>query len=105
MAIELLPDGLWKLVEPVYPSRQGEARGRKAALGGQGMSRGHCVRPAQWYSLGDVAATDGLWLWNELLATTARLAGAWYLATAPLRFAGLAGTVRADRLVAGSCGS
>jgi hypothetical protein len=43
--------------------------------------------------LGDAAARDGLWLWNELLATTARLAGAWYLAIAPLHFAGLVGSL------------
>jgi transposase len=54
--------------------------------------------------LGDAAAGDELWLWNELLATTARLAGAWYLATAPLRFAGLAGALRTDRLVTGHRG-
>jgi hypothetical protein len=96
MADELLPAGLWELVEPFYPRRQGEAQGRKTSLGGQGMSHGHCVRPAQWDSLGDAAARDGLWLWNELLATTARLAGAWYLATPPFRFARLAGTLQAD---------
>src|ERR1039458_4003382 len=68
------------------------------------MSHRHCIRPAQWYSLGDAAARDGLWLWNELLATTARLARAWYLATAPFHFAGLAGALRTDRLVTGSRG-
>jgi transposase len=68
------------------------------------MSHGHCIRPAQWDSLGDAAARDGLWLWNELLATTARLAGAWYLATAPFHFAGLAGALRTNRLVTGRRG-
>jgi Transposase DDE domain len=68
------------------------------------MSHRHCIRPAQWDSSGDAAARDGVWLWNELLATTARLAGAWYLAIAPFRFAGLAGALRADRLVTGSRG-
>ena len=68
------------------------------------MSHGHCLRPAQWDSLGDAAAGDGLWLWNELLATTARLAGGWYLAIAPFRRAGLAGALRTDRLVTGRHG-
>src|SRR3984957_3737768 len=68
------------------------------------MSHGHCIRPAQWDSLGDAAARDGLWLWNELLATIARLAGAWYLATAPFHFAGLAGALRTNRLVTGRRG-
>lgn len=36
--------------------------------------------------------------------TTSRLAGAWYLATAPLHFAGLAGALRTDRLVTGRRG-
>jgi transposase len=39
-----------------------------------------------------------------VLATTARLAGAWYLAIVPFRFAGLAGALRADRLATGSRG-
>lgn len=93
---ELLPDGLWNLVEPFYPSPQGEASRRKTSLSRQSMSRRYCIRPAHRDSLGDAAARDGLWLWNELLATTARLAGAWYLATAPFRNAGLAGTLSTD---------
>src|SRR5713101_5484570 len=68
------------------------------------MSHRHCIRPAQWDSVGDAAARDGLWLWNELLAAIARLAGAWYLAIAPLHFAGLAGALWTDRLVSGSRG-
>ena len=54
--------------------------------------------------MGDAAAGDGLWLWNELLATTARLAGAWYLAVPPFRVAGRAGALRTDRLVTGRLG-
>ena len=96
MAIELLPNGLWGASRTVYPSCQSEAQRRKAALGGQGLSHGHYLRSAQWDSVGDAATGNGLWFWNELLATTARLGGAWDLATAPFRFAGLAGTLRRD---------
>jgi hypothetical protein len=42
--------------------------------------------------------------WNELPAAIARLAGGWCLATLPLRFAGLAGALRTNRLVTGSGG-
>src|ERR1035437_3619717 len=65
------------------------------------MSHRHCIRSAQWNPLGDAAARDGLWLWNELLATTARLATGGHLATDPLFFARLAGALRTDRLVTG----
>jgi transposase len=54
--------------------------------------------------LGDAAARDGAWLWNELLATTARLAGAGYLAIPTFHDAGLAGALRTNRLVAGCRG-
>jgi hypothetical protein len=43
MAIELLPDGLWK----------------QTPLSGQGMFHGPPVRPAQWDSLGDAARKSG----------------------------------------------
>jgi len=68
------------------------------------MSHWHRIRPAEWDSLGDATARDGLWLWNELLAANARLAGARHLADAPLHFAGLAGALRAHRLVMRSSG-
>src|ERR1035438_305863 len=68
------------------------------------MSHGHCLRLARWDSVGDAATEDGLWLWNELLATIARLAGARDLATAPFRFARLAGALRTARLVTGDNG-
>ncbi len=68
------------------------------------MSYRHLIRPAQRNSLGDAAARDGVWLWDELLATTSRLAGAWYLAIAPFRFARLARALRTNRLVTGRRG-
>ena len=68
------------------------------------MSHRHCIRPAQWYSVGDAAARDGLWFRHELLAAVARLATGGNLATDPLLPARLAGPLRADRLVAGSGG-
>jgi len=88
----------------VYPSCEGEAQGWTAAVAGQGMSHGHYLRSAQCDSLGDAAARDGLWFWNELLAPTTRLAGTWHLAVAPFRFAGLAGASRTNRLVTGHRG-
>jgi transposase len=68
------------------------------------MSHRHCLRFAQWDSLGDAAARNGLWLWNELLAPTTRLAGTRHLAVAPFRFAGLVGALRSNRLVTGRRG-
>ena len=68
------------------------------------MSHGHYLRSAQWDSLADAAARDGLWFWNELLAPTTRLAGTWHLAVARFRFAGLAGALRTNRLVTGHRG-
>jgi Transposase DDE domain len=78
--------------------------GRELPNGRQGMSHRHCIRPAQWSSVGDAAARDGLWFRHELLAAVARLATGGNLATDPLLPARLAGPLRADRLVAGSGG-
>ena len=90
MPAALLPDGLWELIEPFIPTDRGEDQGRQAALGRPGMSYWHHIRLAQWDSLGDATARNGLWIWNELLAANARLAGARHLAVDPLHFAGLA---------------
>jgi hypothetical protein len=59
MAIKLLPEGLWEVVEPFIPVVKAKSKGRKAALSRQGMSHGHCIRPVQWDSLGE--ATDKKW--------------------------------------------
>ena len=71
MAVELMPGQVVGTGRTVYPSRQGKAQRWKTALSRQGMSHRHCIRPAEWNPLGDATARDGLWLWNELLATTA----------------------------------
>ena len=65
---------------------------------------GRPIRSTQRDSLADVAAGDELWFGDELLAKVARLARGGHLATDALRFAGLAGTLRADRLVTGNHG-
>jgi transposase len=54
--------------------------------------------------LADAATGDELWFGDELLAKVARLARGGHLATDPLRFAGLASALRADRLVTSSRG-
>ncbi len=54
--------------------------------------------------MADAATGDELWFGDELLAKVTGLAGGRHLATDPLFFAGLAGPLRADRLVTSSCG-
>jgi hypothetical protein len=101
MAIQLLPDRLWNLVEPFIPHPK-RYRGGKAAFSRSSVSHGHHIRSAR-NSMGDAPARDGLWLRHELLATATRLARGGCLATDPFRPAGLAGTQRADRLVTSGC--
>jgi len=103
MTVELLPDRLWELVEPFLPVAKAKPKGGRPRLADRACLTG-IVSVLQWDSLGDAAARNGLWLWNDLLAPTARLAGAWHLATPPLHLAGLAGALWTDRLVTGRCG-
>ena len=45
MAIELLPEGLWELVEPFIPVAKAKTQGRNPALSRQGMSHRNNIRP------------------------------------------------------------
>ena len=69
---------------------------------GPRLSNRDSLRATQRDSLGDAAPGTGLWLGHDMLAAIARLATGRYLATDPFRLAGLAGTLRTDRLVPSS---
>src|SRR5215469_12790653 len=75
------------------------SKGWQATFTRSGLSHRYSVRAAQRDSLGDAAAGTGLRLRHDLLAKATRLATVGHLATDPFRFAGLAGTLRKDRLV------
>ena len=89
MATPLLPDALWNLIEPLLP------RG-KAAIIRPRLPQGRLVRIAKRNSLADAATGNELRFGDELLPKIARLARGGHLAADTFRFAGLAGTLRAD---------
>jgi transposase len=99
MSNPLLPDGLWNLIQPMLPSPPPNPKGGKPRLPDRACLTGivFVLRSGiPWEMLPqEMGCGSGM----SLLAPTARLAGAWYLATAPLHFAGLAGALRTDRLV------
>jgi len=75
-------------------------QGRPSAAGQPTSIDGNLVRAAQRHSLGDVAAGTGLRLWNDLLASIARLAGSGNLEPPAQATAGRTQRDRPDRLVA-----
>ena len=86
MAVELLPDQLWELIEPFIPGARPNSKGGRPRLAEKDVCGGmysFCVVD----TVGNAAAGIGLWVWHDLLAPLTRLAGGWDLATDPLCFA------------------
>jgi hypothetical protein len=52
MAIELLLDGLWKLVEPFIPVAKAKPKGGRPRFVRQGMSHWHCIHSCAVEPLG-----------------------------------------------------
>ena len=69
-------------------------------------THGHSLRAQVWYSLGDAASGDGLWIGHDLLAQAARLAGGGRVAASAPGPAGPLAPSGPDRLEprrAGQC--
>jgi hypothetical protein len=103
MATPVLRVALWNLIEPLFPTTKPNPQGGRPRLSDRACLQ-DVLFSAQRDSLSDVAAGDELWFRDELLAKIARLARGRHLATDPLRLAGLARALWADRLVTGSRG-
>jgi IS5 family transposase len=71
---------------------------RATADSGSSRFDRHSVRADDWHALGDAAARDGLWIGNDLLAPTSRLAESGSLGSPPPSLPGSAGPNRSHRL-------
>jgi hypothetical protein len=90
MPAVLLPDALWKLVEPLLPSPRCSAKGGRPRLSNRALLGRYPVRTAQRHSLGDVAAGIGVRLRDDLLEAPTGLATSGHLGPDPFCAAGLA---------------
>ncbi len=68
MAAELLPDGLWELLEPFIPAATAKRKGGRPRLSNRVCLLGILFSFAQWDSLGNAAAGTGLRFRHDLLA-------------------------------------
>lgn len=82
-----------------YSSGTLQAQRRPSPYPGSRLSDRHLVRAQDGHTLGVSTSGDGLWLWHDLLASPARLAGRWPLAEDLASVAGRVGPSRCDRLV------
>lgn len=83
---------------------EAKAEGRTPAGVRSCRPHGHPVCPTQRHPLGDAAQGNGLWEWNDLLATAQGMAGCWSLAAPAPRVLGKVGESRRDRLEPRGCG-
>ena len=74
------------------PNSVAQAERWPTTPGGPGLSGGHYLRAAKWYSLADAPEATGLRLRHDLLAAVARLAAGRNLGFDSFRTAGLAFT-------------
>lgn len=74
------------------------------AFGAAAGCNGHFVCAQKRHSLGDVAAGDGMWVWDDLLEEATGVAGGWGMAEGARGASGQTAGSRQDKLVAGGGG-